>query len=273
MSNYSLRNRTTAPESVPSVSQEATDAENTNDNKSTNLALPPASPKTTQPPTSLADTQCNSSSSSDEASLQELMFWDGTIPKANGKVAKLFTDTNTRANKKTHEDLVVFLYSKDTKTKGNKLQFDTSLISFLTAVPGSKRAIRLVYGIGTGIGLTGIKSNNLENQILALSGEYEEGIAYPTVLQYPASALTPTKQKTPSFPQFQEQLSAGNKNSTWFKYGDLNDIATLPMLVPVPARFIVDGFENDLDAAVVFEQLTDISDNEEIELKATLHLL
>ena len=70
------------------------------------------------------------------------------------------------------------MYSNQDKNKGEKLQFDNNLITFLTAIPGTKRKVRVVYGIGTGIGLTGIKSNKLENKILALSGEFENGNAY-----------------------------------------------------------------------------------------------
>ena len=97
---------------------------------------------------------------------------------------------------------MAFLYSGQDNNKGDKLQFEDNLITFLTAVPGTTRKVRVVYGLGTGIGLTGIKRNKLEKQILALSGEFEEGIAYPTVLQYPETALNPTKQKAPFFKKF-----------------------------------------------------------------------
>ena len=276
MSNYSLRSKpTNAPEPVPPVSQETPEPENTTDTKSDTLT-PPAVPTTPTTPPKDAETarspKDDSSSSSDDESLPPRQFWDGNIPQANGTLAKLFTHADTRANNQTHEDLVAFLYDKE-DNKGNKLQFDNNLITFLTAIPGTKRKVRVVYGIGTGIGLTGIKSNKLEDKILALSGEFENGNAYPTVLQYPSSALTPTKQKAPFFENFERHLTEGNKNSTWFKYGDLQNTATLPMLVPVPTRFICDGFDEDLDAAVIFERLSAISAEEATSLKATLHLL
>ena len=274
MSNYSLRKRATDPKSVPPISQDTTNNDNINTDTNTATATtPPSTATSARKIENYQEAKDSSSENSDDDSLPEIKFWDGKVPQANGTLSKLFTNPNTRASDIEHEALVTFLYSNPEENKSDKIQFDDKLYTYLTAIPGSTRKIRLIYGIGSGIGLTGITKNKLENAILALTGEYEEGIAYPTVLKFPQNALFPTKLNTPSFDEFQAQLESGNTNATWFKYGDLSVNAKVPMIVPVPARFICDGFEGDLDAADVFERLTAVSKQNEKDLKATLHLL
>ena len=274
MSNYSLRKRATDPKSVPPISQDTTNNDNINTDTNTASATTPTSTATA--PRNIEEYQearDASSEDSDDESLPEIKFWDGKVPQANGTLSKLFTHPDTRASDEEHEALVTFLYSNTEENKADKIQFDDKLYTFITAIPGSTRKIRLIYGLGSGIGLTGITKNKLEKTILALTGEYEEGIAYPTVLKFPETALSPTKLNTPSFDEFHTQLETGNTNATWFKYGDLSVNSKIPMLVPVPARFICDGFDDDLDAADVFERLTAVSKQTEKDLKATLHLL
>jgi hypothetical protein len=204
---------------------------------------------------------------------RDLMFWNGEPPVPKGVLAKLFTNTDTQAELETCEEIAKLIFDDDNANKANSLQFDTNLVPFLMAVPGTTRKLRLIYGVGTGIGLTGIHSNNLENQVLALTGEYEEGVTFPSVLQLPGNALTPIDLKIPSFAQFQEELGAGNTRSTWFKYANLVTDANLPLMVPFPAVYISDGFETDLDAADVFERLDSIPINHQDILQHSLHLL
>ena len=202
-----------------------------------------------------------------------LKYWDGEPPAALGFIAKTFTHEDHQATDQEHEDLVNFMYTNREENKASKLQFDTTLIPFLAAVPGTQRKLRIVYGIGSGIGLTGIHNNNLENKVLALSGEYEEGISYPMVLQFPSDALTPVKLNTPTFEAFDEECDQGNNKATWFKYSDLTTSANLPMLIPVPADCICDGFECDIDAAIIFERINSLHADRQETLKSSIHLI
>ena len=200
-------------------------------------------------------------------------FWDGNPPEPKGDLALLFTNTDTQADLETCEEMAKFLYSPEDNNKANIIHFDTSLIPFLTAVPGTTRKVRLIFGIGTGIGLTGIQKNDLDSKILALLGEYEEGVTFPSVLQFPPDALTPKTIKIPSFTQFNQQLEAQNKRAQWFKYSDLTTEATIPLMVPFPAVYISDGFEQDIDAADLFERLDAIPNAHQEILQTSLHLL
>ena len=269
--SYSLRNKKPV-ETPPPVSQGTTDGEeNSNDDNKEKVTTPPPSPTITIPKDDEESTK--SEASEHELTIQEYQYWNELPPQPSGTIAALFTAKETRADWKDCEAIAEFLYTNTEENKATKLQFDTNLVPFLAAVPGTPRHLRIIYGLGTGIGLTGITTNSLETKILALTGEHEEGLTYPSLLTFPASALTPYDLQIPSTNQFLSKLIKGSKAKYWYKYSDLLSEGALPMLVPCPATFICDSFNRDIDAAELFERLNAISDEDQVSLKLTLHLL
>ena len=241
---YSLRHSTRATEAL-AISQESGDAKETDetsnkgdsgtDTKHAIEVAPTTPPQTVTTTTSQDDEEPKQATPPlaptpvDNNDTIEPTFWDGEPPEPQGMLATIFTNTDIQADLESCEDMAKFMYDKDEDNKAHKLNLDTNLIPFLTAVPNSTRGIRLVYGIGNGLGLTGIHKNDLDSKILALSGEYEEGITFLSVLQFPSTALTPIKLKIPSFDQFNKELTAHNTPAYWFKYADLVTDATLPV--------------------------------------------
>ena len=268
---YSLRNSTDADTTAPPISQGSQDNNNSDADTKPSIVAP-TSTQEEQEPDATQDQQDDDQKSS-EGSVPENHFWNGESPTRDGTLATIFTQRENRATATAHEDMVEFLSTKLDENKSNKLQFNNDLIPFIAAVPNSIRKVRLVYGIGSSIGLTGIHDNELEDQILVLSGEYEAGVAFPSVLQFPPTALTPITLKVPSFEQFGTELRKGNTNAKWFKYADLTTEANLPMLAPIPAIYCSDGFDGDIDAADLFERLTAIQESRERKLNRSLHLL
>ena len=275
--SYSLRNKK-ASSTPPPVSQGTTEGED-NKNDDVETKSPPPSPAATETIDDDKKSQA-SDESVEDLSIQDYKYWDGEQPQPSGTIASLFTMTdpnedwnNSNADWNNCEAIAKFLYTDTEENKANKMQFDTHLVPFLAAVPGTSRKLRVVYGIGTGIGLTGITNNALETKVLALSGEHEDGITYPSMLQFPDTALTPFDMKIPSTNQFLRKLTKGSKAAHWYKYSELTAEGALPMLVPCPAKYICDSFNKDIDAAELFERLNDISDADQETLKLTLHLL
>jgi hypothetical protein len=267
---YDLRNSKDTKETVPPVSQGSNDSNNKDNDTESIINIPTSTQENSEEESTTSTNDSNQS----ESDLQpETHFWTGEPPSRNGTIAKLFTSKENRATTKTHEDLVAFLYNNTDEIKANKLQFDNDLVTFIVAVPNSVRRVRLLYGIGSSIGLTGIHNNDLEDKVLALSGEYEKGIAFPSVLQFPKSALTPITLNTPSLQEFTTELNKNNKSDTWFKYADLSNEADLPMIVPIPAIYISDGFDRDIDAADLFERLRAIPEPNQAKLQQSLQLL
>jgi hypothetical protein len=290
---YSLRDSTRPKTTLPISQDESLNNNDNNDSNNVNNSdtevvtninnnetqdTPPIDDSNTPNTTAQSNTNDSDSENSQHTNTptptaNEPMFWSGTSPKPKGVLAKLFTNMDTQAYLDTCEEIAQLIYNEDNINTANSLQFDTNLVPFLMAVPGTTRTLRLVFGVGTGIGLTGIHSNDLERKVLALTGEYEEGVTFPSVLQLPPDALVPKALKIPSFAQFTQQLRAGNTRSTWFKYSDLTTDATLPLMVPFPAAYIIDGFEKDLDAADVFERLDAMKVIHQDVLEHSLHLL
>jgi hypothetical protein len=284
---YSLRNTTKATD-VLTISQDSGNATDTqidtptDDTTSDNIMVddnvtstPLDSTTTIMEHEETNETQqaTNTNNNNDDDTIEEVQFDEEMPPKPQGKLATIFTNTETQAALETCEEMAQFLYEDNIDNKIQKLNFDTDLIPFLVAVPNSVRKVRLVFGLGNGTGLTGIHPNELENKILALSGEYEEGVTYPSILQFPDTALTPIKLNVPSFNEFIQELNANNNRPHWFKYDKLNTEATLPMMVPFPAVYISDGFNGDLDAAVVFQRLNSIKVEHQEILKTAVHVL
>jgi hypothetical protein len=268
---YSLRNKAKSPPPISQGSDDKPNQETSDIDKSDTEASIGDTPT---PATNLGDQvdeTASQASSAGTSGTPVLYFWDGVEPTPQGHIATWFTDN--QPDDEDFEQLVHFLYTNKEENKANKLQFDTKLFPFIAAVPDSIRKVRVVYGVGSSIGLTGMHSNEFDDKVLALSGEHETDITYPSVLQFPQAALTPTSLKTPSFIAFQRELKARNKKGTWFKYDTLVDQAKLPMLVPAPSPYVVDGFDCDLDAAVIFERLDEIPTERQETLQATLHLL
>jgi hypothetical protein len=180
---YALRNSTDVKATVPPISQGSNDSSSDNDDTNPSTTTPVTTEQENTPPKS--NNSDSDSNSSDDESQNSNHFWNGDPPKQKGTLAKLFTTPENRATTKTHEELVHFLYTKVKENKATKLQFDNDLVPYITAVPGSDRKVRLIYGIGSSIGLTGIHDNDLKDKILALTGEFEENVSFPTVLQFP----------------------------------------------------------------------------------------
>jgi hypothetical protein len=285
--SYSFRQSTRATNTLPVSQDTNTDSTtiNTNNDSDTNGDTTEAHITTTTSAANSTPVQANNDEEDsddnpsttttveDEEEPPVLKFWNGEPPSATGTLATLFTDTETQASLEACEEMANFLYQEDNVNKADKIHFDTDLIPFLAAVPGSPRQLRLVFGVGTGLGLTGIHSNTLDTRILALSGEYEAGVSFPTVLQFPSDALSPKRLNIPSFNQFNEQIQLANNRPHWFKYGDLTTEAQLPLLVPFPAVYISDGFDGDIDAAEVFERINAIPRKHQDSIKTAIHLL
>jgi hypothetical protein len=201
---YSLCNKAKSP---PPISQ-ASDYKPNQDNSDIDKSDAEASIGNTPTPATTQGDQIDENalqaSSAGTTGTPVLYFWDGVEPTPQGHIATWFTDN--QPSDKDFEQLVQFLYTNKEENKANKLQFDTKLFLFIAAVPGSIRKVRVVYGIGSSIGLMGMHSNEFDNKVLVLSGEHDTDITYLSVLQFPQAALTPTSLKTPSFLAFQREF-------------------------------------------------------------------
>lgn len=143
-------------------------------------------------------------------------FWDGNMPTAIGKVGAS-ANGNMCTQLQGALDLLRFL-SKEPK-EFNLLDLETTLVPFLLAVPGQgQRNVRVLYGLGSGAGATGIRENELKDSFLALSGEYIDGVSLPTVMTLPNNIVDVHTFKVPTHEEFEKaRLQPQQKVTSWFK--------------------------------------------------------
>ena len=124
-------------------------------------------------------------------------------------------------------------------------------------MPGSAQCdLRVVYGLGTGAGATGIRDNPLHSSFLALTREYEKGTAISQGTTLPQTILTTQPFKLPSDETFETaRLDPTNQKTTgWFtKLSQLTESHNLPAIMLVPAFLVLDAIDVDIDGLIVYE--------------------
>ena len=116
--------------------------------------------------------------------------------------------------------------------------------------------LRVVYGLGTGAGATGIRDNPLHSSFLALTREYEKGTAISQGTTLPQTILTTQPFKLPSDETFETAtLDPTNQKTTgWFtKLSQLTESHNLPAIMLVPAFLVLDAIDVDIDGLIVYE--------------------
>ena len=184
-----------------------------------------------------------------------LKFWNGNMPEAKGTIAKVLSQTPMKAQIKQALDLARFL--AEDRADHRLLNLETTITPSILAVPGSgQRNVRVVYGLGTGAGATGIRDNPLKSNFPVLTGEIEDGIQVPQVMTLPSNVLQPQQFKVPTEATIESKRCDPNqdKPSNWFNQHHLTETRHLPMLMPIPAFLVLDAIEGDIDALKIYER-------------------
>ena len=130
-----------------------------------------------------------------------------------------------------------------------------SIISLVT-LPVHTHNCRVLYGIGSGNGLTGVIANNLGDNILALYGEIVTQVKILNVIKLPEEAFSPQFCKIPTMTQIQLQHRRKNKSGFWFnKHKEIGKVKYLPSLICLVAAFLVyNGNNKDIYTIVVLKR-------------------
>ena len=181
------------------------------------------------------------------------VFWDGIIPKPKSLVALQASKTPREEQVRQCEEIIE-LFNDEEAPALETLNQAMSIIPFLLPLPSRNRACRVVYGIGSGSGLTGLIANDLGDDVLVLYGEIEPQAATPFTMQLPEDALYPKRVKVPTMKQFQFQRNKNNQKPFWFKAMEIRKNSFIPNLIPVPAFLVYDAFDIDIDSIIVLER-------------------
>ena len=210
----------------------ADDAKHTASNRPPSPPAIPTPKPAPSPPPSPAPSPTPSEPASEDNHFQTL-FWNGDLPEAKGTIAKIIAQAPLNAQLQQALDLARFL--ADDKADYRLLNLETTITSCMAAVPGSgQRNLRILFGLGTGAGATGIRDNALTNNFLALHGEIDPGTSIPQVMTLPSSIFQTQIFKLPSNETF-ERIRLGNnqKPTNWFKPSQLEEAHPLPLLMPI----------------------------------------
>ena len=187
-----------------------------------------------------------------------VLFTTDTPPAATSPIAKVFATIPTATQRQHAQQFFHLIQQKDNPTKLNEKSYLTAIL----VLPESS-TVRVLYGWGYSCG-TITSSSPLDDKFLALSGEGDEEVGPPELHVLPSTLTTAKDLLHPSDTTIKEALTTKGAN-----YGKhLLAPRAVPaaskkatyLIAPLPAYFIYDGFEQDLDAALVYERLLEADD-------------
>ena len=178
----------------------------------------------------------------------------GTLPTATGDIAKAFHTIPTQKQQQIAAAMHTFI---NDGTDWLRLNVGPTMMTALVAVPDTS-TVKLVYGLGYGTASIG-ETNNIQGKFLVLSGEGNKECGPPDVMVFDNSITTPENILNPTDTQITEALTTKGANFGKHLISPrviaANSTDDLPQIVPIPAYLVYDGFNADLNAALVYERL------------------
>ena len=149
-------------------------------------------------------------------------------------------------------DLFSFLSNDQTDLRD--LNDDQRIYTALVAVPDTHK-VKVIYGMGYGTQGVG-PGSPIANKFLALFGEGGHNIGLPPVLIFDVNVRTIAQVLTPDDATVQTAFQNGHVlGRSVVRANNVTTQTNIIQVVPIPAYFVLDGLEDDLEAAVVYERL------------------
>ena len=189
--------------------------------------------------------------------------WDGELPSATGVTAKEFEKTSTADQTTLATSVYTFLIDQ-TSTLA-QLNSEQRLFTIMINIPQSN-LIKIIYGLAIGTSGIGETSPN-DNKILALTGEGNSIVGCPTAIVLPNSIRNIATLKCPTDTAIQTALETNTTNWYRVKTCNIGDDSTKDIMqcAPIPSFLVYDGFNNDLEAEVIYERILSI-DNQDLPM-------
>ena len=193
----------------------------------------------------------------------EPTIFDGTLPGPVGNVAMSLNDNEIAVHRQRAIDLFQFLTSEDRVLL--QLNMDHTPRTCLVGMPNSSK-VRVLHTFG--IGASGIGSvSQIDNKLLFLTGDGGPDIGTPMPLVLPPQTVNLADRLCLTAEQFNTQIKAQGAQYTFplVRRLDAAEISvSIMQLAPIPSFLILDGIDQDLDAANVLERvlLADDTDGE-----------
>ena len=209
----------------------------------------------------------------DELSINEnqhenILFTDDHLPGASGKVPLEIANRSAATQKAAAKTLHSFLVLTQQLIL-LELNGDTNPYTFVVHIPGSSK-LKVCYGLGVGSGTIG-QTSPLNGHFLSFTGDGggEHGVPLPFV--FPTFARQTQIVGTMTHNQFSTALTVKGDEYGWplLQNAQVNTKTTTMKMAPIPSFLVYDGFETDLDAAVVYERVIMQEDTDGAEVMYT----
>ena len=181
-------------------------------------------------------------------------IFDGLLPAPKGDIARCI-HTHTTKDLQRQQANEVFDFLSDPNADLRMLNNDEDIYTALVAVPGTHK-VKLLYGLGIGTSRIG-QVSPIANKLLTLYGEGGPLIGAPATLMFDASLRTLAPVRNPTNATIDQALQAGTHDMAKH-IACAKDVAheeRIMNIAPIPAYLLYDGFEKDLDSAMVYERL------------------
>ncbi len=186
----------------------------------------------------------------------QLNYWDGNLPHPQGTIAQ-FVAANFSVREQ--QNLAQLAYEKiyDSSWDAGDFQADTRPFTFLVALPGKKRGVRLMYGLGTADDAEIFPDSTIRTYTLALHGEHHPH-QQPDVMTLDLALLAKEDYKAIDCVTMDtarlNTTDTFRRKSHFGSATNAQDTVTLPQAVPFPAYLMYDGFDKEIDAVVLYER-------------------
>ena len=213
---------------------------------------------------------------SDEESGEEDPYvsthFDGQLPAANGAVARAVNAQLSPEEQRTQaQEFFAFLY--DMQSDLRDLNGDDKLFTALVSVPDTNK-VKVIYGLG--IGTAGIgQVSSVAGKLLALFGEGGGGLGPAQSIMLESTIRDRLEMKNIKTHEVAEIFAGGNHvvDKPVMKAQAVTGNAIAAMrIAPIPAYLVWDGFDKDLDAALVYERLMESQHESRMKTHALMFL-
>ena len=178
--------------------------------------------------------------------------FNGELPAAKGDVAKELDSSTKQDQRERAQYLFDFLSNDGSDLRG--LNDSQGAYTALVAVPDTHK-VKVIYGMGYGTQGVG-PASPIATKILAMYGEGGNNIGSPPVLISDGAVRTMTKILTPTDDVVQTAFQNGHVlGRPVIRANLLTATEDIMKMVPIPAYLVLDGLEDDIEAAVVYERL------------------
>ena len=177
--------------------------------------------------------------------------FQGQLPAPVGEVATAIATATLPTQRQLASDFHDFL--RDPTSDLRELNGDDRCFTCLLCLPGTHQ-LRLLYGFGFGTAGIG-QVSPLANKLLALFGE-GGALGCPQVVVLDPTIRAVQHLVAPSDEDIEQAFTEGHTlGRPTHRAINVNTTAEAMRLAPIPAYLVYDGFDADLEAALVYERL------------------